>query len=272
MGTSLAYVRGIHMVDQRRSVLSSRAGRWFAGGLIAAVAMLTAGCGHPAARGHHGHRNTSRSTSASSTVSDDGRGTAPAALLTEVRAELAAMRRTRYQHTTDVRPATGEYYYDCSGLLDYALARSAPADLKALPITTSVRPLAEDFEHHLSAVTQGSTDGPWQPVRAASELRPGDVVAWLKAPGSTSTDTGHVMVVDQAAARNPARPAEWLVKVIDSTTSPHAKDTRHQGADGLGTGTIGLQVDAAGAPTGYYWQGGVTAQPTLTQITLGQPG
>jgi hypothetical protein len=261
------------MANERRSM--SRGRRWLAGVLLVAVALLTSSCGHSLARGGHGHRNHTRSSPSSSaraSAPDDGRDAAPTALLSQVRTELAAMRTTGYQHTTDVRPATGEYYYDCSGLVDYALARSAPADLKALPITTSVRPLAEDFEHHLSAVAQGSAGGPWQPVRAASELRPGDVVAWLKPPGSTSTNTGHVMVVDQAAARNPARPAEWLVKVIDSTTGPHAQDSRGQDDDGLGTGTIGLQVDDSGAPTGFYWQGGVTAQPTLTQIALGRPG
>ncbi|HEX4356879.1 MAG TPA: hypothetical protein VH141_05130 [Pseudonocardia sp.] len=267
----------------------SRSGsrRWLAGVLLVAVTLLISSCGHSLARGGHGHRNHTRSSSSRSaraSAPNDGRGDASTALLSQVRAELAAMRRTGYQHTTDVRPATGEYYYDCSGLLDYALARSAPADLEALPITTSVRPLAEDFEHHLTAVAQGgvqgsaqgsvqgSADGPWQPVRAASELRPGDVVSWLKPPTSTSTNTGHVMVVDQAATRNPARPTEWLVKVIDSTTGPHAQDSRSQGTDGLGTGTIGLQVDDSGAPTGFYWQGGVTAQPTLTQIALGRPG
>jgi hypothetical protein len=135
-----------------------------------------------------------------------------------------------------------------------------------------VRPLAEDFEHHMSAVAQGETGRPWRPVRTAAALRPGDVIAWLKPPGSTSTNTGHVMVVDQAAVRNPVRPAEWLVKVIDSTTSPHAQDTRGPSDDGLGTGTIGLQVDASGDPVGFYWQGGVTAQPTLTQVSLGQLG
>jgi hypothetical protein len=114
------------MIYQRRSVPSSRARRWLAGGLVAAVAVLTSSCAHPPARHTHGHRGAARSTSTHSTASDDSRDAAPTALLTQVRAELAAMRRTRYQHTTDVRPATGEYYYDCSGLLDYALACSAP--------------------------------------------------------------------------------------------------------------------------------------------------
>jgi hypothetical protein len=194
------------------------------------------------------------------------------AFLAEVHHELATMTDTAYQHTTDVEAGEGGYYFDCSGFVDYALAHSLPADLKALPITTSVRPLAADFEHQFSAAGDGTAAGPWRAVPTVAELRPGDVIAWLKPADVKSHNTGHVLVALENPVQNPARSDEWLVKVADSTTSPHAQDSRGADADGLGTGTIGLSADGAGHPVGYYWRGGVSTVLKHTRISLGQPG
>jgi len=201
----------------------------------------------------------------------DGSG-ARLALLAEVRRELATMKDSSYQHKTDVDAGEGGYYFDCSGFVDYALAHSLPADLKVLPITTSTRPLAQDFEHHFRAAADGSAADPWRAVPTVAQLRPGDVIAWLKPADVKSRNTGHVLVALENPVQNPARSDEWLVKVADSTTSPHAQDSRGDDADGLGTGTIGLSVDDAGHPVGYYWRGGVSTVLKHTEISLGQPG
>jgi hypothetical protein len=198
-------------------------------------------------------------------------GEAGAALLAgEVQRELAAMRTTHYQHTTDVDEATGKFFYDCSGMLDYALGRVLPADVNALPKSTSKRPLAGDIEHHLHSGLSAPIGG-WQSLTRVDQLGPGDVVAWLATEDSTTGDTGHVMVVFAAPTQNPARADEWLVKVGDSTLNPHAHDSRHEGESGLGTGTIGLVVDDRNAATAFYWRGGVTKQSKPTEIALGRP-
>jgi hypothetical protein len=57
-----------------------------------------------------------------------------------------------------------------------------------------------------------------------------------------------------------------------ATESPHALASRHPGTSGLGTGTTGLVVDGSGAPTAFYWRGGVSPQAKRTQIALGRPG
>ncbi|WP_028924757.1 hypothetical protein [Pseudonocardia acaciae] len=191
-----------------------------------------------------------------------------AALLAEVRAELAAMRTTRYQHTTAVNAAEGEYFYDCSGFLDYALQRSLPTHLAALPVSeTKGRPLAQDFEHHFRESTDG---GPWRKVATVADLRPGDVIAWLATPTSKTRDTGHVMVVLREPEHNPRRPDEWTVEIADSTSSPHARDSRGDDEEGLGTGTVGLSVDGSGRPVGFYWRGGVSRAAKLTDVSLGR--
>ena len=191
-------------------------------------------------------------------------------LLTEVRRQLAAMRSSRYQHTTEVNETAGSYFYDCSGMIDYAAGRAVSGDAKALPTSTSVRPLAGDIEHYLRGGLQRPIDG-WTAVARADALRPGDVIAWLVTEDSTSGDTGHVMLVLSAPTPNPARPGEWLVTVADSTLSPHASDTRHKPKTGLGSGTIGLIAEQGGAPTAFYWRGGESSDAKQTEIALGRP-
>jgi hypothetical protein len=191
-----------------------------------------------------------------------------ATLVGEVERELNAMRFTRYQHATAVDESSGNYLYDCSGFLDYAMGRVLAADLRSIPHTKS-RPRAADIEGYLHRGLTDSIDG-WQALARADALGPGDGIAWLATEDSTTGDTGHVMVVLQAPTQESARPAEWLVRVADSTLSPHARDSRTPGATGLGTGTIGL-VAERGTPTAFYWRGGVSPDAKPTEIALGRP-
>src|SRR5262249_40957936 len=79
---------------------------------------------------------------------------------------------------------------------------------------------------------------------------------------------GHVMVVHGAVR---AGDRELLVPIADSTAhGTHADDSRGADAGGLGTGTIGLVVDAAGAPQAYHWAGGVSKKAVATTIVLGR--
>ena len=98
------------------------------------------------------------------------------------------------------------------------------------------------------------------PVANVPDLVGGDVIAWLITPEPASRDTGHIMIVVAPPVADPHNADAYLVVVIDSTTMPHAEDSRSSGQHGLGTGTIGLQTDAAGAPTGFYWKGGVAPE------------
>jgi|HubBroStandDraft_3_1064219.scaffolds.fasta_scaffold50996_1 hypothetical protein len=193
-----------------------------------------------------------------------------AMLFGEVQRELAAMRVTHYRHTTRVDEASATFFYDCSGLLDYAIGRARPADANALPTSTTARPLAGDIEGYLHRGLSRPIQG-WQALTRVDELGAGDVIAWQATEDFTTGDTGHVMIVLGAPTRNPARPGEWLVRVADSTLNPHASDSRHPGTTGLGTGTIGLVVDDGDAPTAFYWRGGLSKQAKPTEIALGRP-
>lgn len=221
--------------------------------VLIAVAVAAAGCSNNRV-GSHGMESASPFNS----------------LAGEVDRELSAMRVTHYQHDTQVDEATGRYKYDCSGLLDYALHRVSPDAVRALPVSTSSRPLAADIERFLHRGLTGPLDY-WQALRHISDLRPGDVIAWLATEDSKTGDTGHVMVVHAPPTRDRARRGEWLVEVVDSTLSPHAHDSRRDGDTGLGAGTIGLADDGSGAAEAFYWRGGVSPEAKPTEIAFGRP-
>jgi hypothetical protein len=268
------------MVSSARSAHRSRSGWdqvarlvtglvWIVVGVLGVVAACT-GTIRDRPPGHSALTSVAAPNDTGSAGRDDD-GAGRLALLAEVHRELATMRDSSYQHATDVDAAEGAYNFDCSGFVAYALAHSRPTALAALPVTTSIRPLARDFERHFRAVAAGAAGGPWRAVGTVPALRPGDVIAWLTPPTSPSRNTGHVLVVLADPVRNPARLDEWLVTVADSTTSRHANDSRDADTDGLGTGTIGLVVDGGEAPIGYYWRGGLSTARQLTEVSLGRP-
>jgi len=192
-------------------------------------------------------------------------------LLQEGQREFKAMRRSHYEHATSVDEAAGRFDFDCSGFLGYALGRVDADALKRLPVTskTKKRPLAQDFFAFFEQL-HGAGVGPWKPVKHARNLKPGDMVAWLKAPDSDSHNTGHVMLVRAHAYPNPERADEILVPILDSTMSPHADDSRTRGENGLGSGLIGILVDAEGQPVSYHWKGGQSNRAIGTRIAFGR--
>ena len=192
-------------------------------------------------------------------------------LLREGQREVAALRASRYDHRTSVDEAQGRFDFDCSGFLDYTLGRVDPEALARLPITSKFkkRSLAQDYFHFFDELPE-SGQTPWKPVHLARNLKPGDIVAWLKAADSDSHNTGHVMLVREHAYPNPERPEEILVPILDSTMSPHADDSRAKGQNGLGRGLIGILVDSAGRPHSYRWKGGQSKVPVSTQIAFGR--
>lgn len=193
-------------------------------------------------------------------------------LVGEAARQLAAMKITAYQHTTEIDEATGTFKYDCSGFLRYALLRSSPAHFDAVVAFGGVkRPLAKDYELFFESLSEKAVGG-WSRVVLAGDLRPGDVVAWRHPPDSGKTTTGHVVIVREAAYVNPRRADEVIVPVIDSAVSFHgATDSRYPSGGGLGAGPIGLILDSTGRPVRYRWTGGVSATEVTTEISMGRP-
>lgn len=194
-------------------------------------------------------------------------------LASEAARQLAAMKVTAYEHTTVVDESTGSFRYDCSGFLGYALARVLPAQFSAVKTFASVsRPLAKHYQMFFASIDPSAKKSGWSRVSRAIDLRPGDVVAWLKPADLISTNTGHVMIVRAAPTLNPKRSDEVIVPITDSSASFHGStDSRYPSGEGLGTGPIGIIVDSVGAPIRYRWTGGVSTKEYSTAITLGRP-
>lgn len=184
-------------------------------------------------------------------------------LLDEAERQLASMTHSHYSHQTSVDEETGTYNYDCSGFVGYAMSRADPC---AFSILLHERPNAAQFYYHLAQMPLIPGKGGWMRVLTPLGLMPGDIIVWLKPDESDAKSTGHIMIVAGKPVKDPYREGEVLVRVIDSTTSPHTDDTRIPGQTGLGKGTIGIMTDSSGIPTGYYWRGGVSTSLQETEM------
>lgn len=247
--------------------------------MAALVLAALPGCGADRAPGSTGARGTEPTAATSApSVTQPGPSApsstaspataATAALLASAQAQVNGMRQSDYQHETAVDAAAGRYDYDCSGFIDYTLRQVSPAALAEIPTTASAgRALAQDFEASFSRLGPG--DPHWTRVGTVREIRPGDIVAWLVSPDTQSRDTGHVMIAATVPEPDPTISGAYRLQIIDSTTSPHADDSRTNGATGLGTGWIGLAVDSQSQPTGFYWQAG-RKPDEATSIAVGR--
>jgi hypothetical protein len=213
-----------------------------------------------------------------SAPADSGADAPPAKPATQLLAEeasreLKVMKVTAYEHTTFVDEPTGTFKYDCSGFLGYALSRVLPTHFAGVKSFNGVtRPLAKHYETFFESIVAGSNKSGWTRVARAIDLRPGDVVAWLKPADLVSTNTGHVMIVRGTPTLNPKRSDEVLVPITDSTSSFHGPtDSRSPAGEGLGTGPIGIIVDSKGAPIRYRWTGGYSTKEYSTAIAFGRP-
>jgi hypothetical protein len=192
-------------------------------------------------------------------------------LAREALRQLSQVKRSTYTHRTHVDEAEGVFDYDCSGFVDYALARVAPDALGDVRRATVDRPLAKHFVSFIAALPP-SGSGRWRRILRAAELEPGDLVAWLRPPDVASRNTGHVMIVRGASSPSSDLPGGVVVPIFDSTSVRHGKeDSRSRSrATGLGTGTILLVVGADGVAVGYQWSRGRRALPHTTTVVVGR--
>lgn len=167
------------------------------------------------------------------------------------------LRVTRYQHRTQVREARGVYRWDCSGMVNWVLARSSPRALRGLGRD---RPLAMTYARVITRAPTTSPRRGWRRVERLGDVRPGDVFAWESPPRFRRYATGHVGFVVRAPER--VSSDLWAMRIVDSTTGPHQDDTRSWDmVGGSGYGTMTFQTDADGRVIAYGWWG--TRSPAL---------
>lgn len=246
--------RGFHAREVDRT---SRAGKVFA----LAAALLT--CAGP--------------LSASGASPQPAAGGGP--LYDEVVREFDGMTATSYQHRTSVDPVAGTYRYDCVGLVSYALKHAAPqawaSAFKGTGIAKGRIPSPARYRAFFAGLAAAPQPG-WTAVTKASDLRPGDVVVWEH---QTASSTGHAVII--GGTPKPLPDGSWQVKVFDSTSSPHGRDSRPADErarvlpssgrpSGLGNGVMVFTADpATGALTGLRWS--PNARAIVVPIAAGRP-
>lgn len=200
-------------------------------------------------------------------------------LFHEATNEFKTMTTTLYRNQMRVNRAAGSYRYDCVGFVSYALKQAAPqawdSTFKATGIAKGRIPSPLRYRAFFTSLAKKPQPG-WEAVTKASELLPGDVVAWEH---KTKTAVGHAVVIGSAPVRR--SDGSWLVEVYDSTSSPHGDDSRpndHRAEvlasthrhSGLGHGVMVFIADAAsGALTGFRWS--PKAKTITGPIAAGRP-
>lgn len=181
----------------------------------------------------------------------------------------ANLRTTRYQHHLSVRERAGQYYWDCSLMAQWVLARSAPRSVEHM--RSLQRPLAEHFVRAIErAPTNGYRRG-WQRLTHIEQVRAGDVFAWRRPDGFPSNNTGHVGFAMEAPRPVPGMPNAYALRVADATRSLHQDDTRPwPGEGGFGIGTLVFLTDGQGHGTHYGWGGTYSSGYVITPILFGR--
>ena len=190
------------------------------------------------------------------------------AISTEALRIVTTATSSTYSHKTHIAGTT--YDVDCSGFVDYVLARVQPAAFEEVRTATVKRPLAKHYVDFFRQAAPENRSGRWQRIERVSDLVAGDLLAWKRPADLHSSNTGHVMVV-LAPPRSRDKSA-WIVPIADSTASPHGKgDSRKAaGATGVGRGDVLVEVDAAGAPVAYVWSEGSRSRRHATEVAMGR--
>ncbi len=180
---------------------------------------------------------------------------------------------TKYQHSTEVRSAKGQYFFDCSGMASWVLRRSAPRSLAVIGRPNDRRPLAVHFYQKIAKIRPGKRRGPWYRVESAAHVQPGDVIAWVRPEWFESKSTGHVAFAVSAARPNHGEVPGFLVRIADASRYKHENDSRGPDVTGFGTGVLLIPTDDRDQPTGYGWFGSRTRSDWVvpTELVIGRP-
>jgi len=187
---------------------------------------------------------------------------------------LSSMKSSRYQHVTYVNEANGTYDFDCSGFVDYVLQETFPEALTAITYHPNrlSRPYHQDYYRFFAKLGTENNVAGWHSVARASDLLPGDIIVWLKPNRTNYSGTGHVMVVRSTPKVDSVRLSDVNIQVIDSTRSHHAFDSRVNGTNGVGIGTVSIELNTIGNAVGFRWSDGASPRVEYTRIAFGELG
>ncbi|MFO7564087.1 MAG: hypothetical protein R6X02_15685 [Enhygromyxa sp.] len=175
---------------------------------------------------------------------------------------------TLYSHRTKVRRKSGVFHFDCSGMINWMLARVGP---KALATIDRERPVAASYVRIIEKAPTSRARGGWQQVALIHDVEPGDVFAWRRPKDwPKGGNSGHVGVVLARPAAVAHLDNAFVVRIADSTRWRHQDDTRSGDETGFGMGTILFVTDDDGRPIGYGWYGSQSGGWYETDVAFGR--
>ena len=200
---------------------------------------------------------------------------ATARVMSQLEEIESTLRTAHYRHDTSVNVAQGRYDFDCSGMIAWVLARTAPTAHRAtLAHSGGSRPLAADYARHILRVADDNRahDG-WRRVARVEDARPGDILAWIKPRIVRSNNTGHIGFVVGQPVRSSTVENGWLVRIADSSSYQHQDDSREgTNRTGFGRGTLLITADpSTGVPRAFGWFGENSSWILETAIAIGRP-
>jgi hypothetical protein len=159
--------------------------------------------------------------------------------------------QTNYTVVEHIDVDRGRYDCDCFAFVGFVMERSAPAHYHMIPKKEEGQPRHRTAEYYefFSSLSPESAGG-WRRIDLLRDARRGDVIAWQPPKARKARGAGHVLFV--ARAPETGRPGTFLVRVYDSASQPHFRDTRaeakEQPGNGVGAGMIRFRVDELGGP------------------------
>ena len=188
-------------------------------------------------------------------------------ILTEAQRVANSFTLSDYDYNTLIDVKNGIYKVDCSSFLSYVLAIAtydwyekiyAHAVLSRYPTTknnpTLERCLAKDFynflKNHNGKLNKYKG---WEIISGLNDLFPGDIITIKYEDGASNT--GHVLILAgepiqlEGFSNTPSGYTEFLVKIIDSSASPHGtsnvywprvQDSRTNNPKNINEGGVGI--------------------------------
>lgn len=145
----------------------------------------------------------------------------------------------------------GIYIVDCSAYIGQILSAVYPNAYSALVgWSGSQTPTSYDYYHFFTKLDSQTHSNYWSKVPEVEALRPGDILVFRY----KNEKGGHVMIV-----MNKPMPDEdnFIVRVADSASVGHSKDTRHHHVSGIGIGDMQLKINPRTyQPAAYAWKVG----------------
>ena len=186
---------------------------------------------------------------------------------------FTTMTYTRYSHTYTANTTTGVYKWDCVGLTDWVLAKSAPQAWTSMHTSLGIKRGYVPTPLKWATYLQGTLPTSWQRVPTVTAIAPGDYLIF--GPNTATKFVGHAVI----AAGPPMKLADgsYALAVYDSTGSPHGNlDSRWTDprtgvppapGSGVGHGTMRLFVGPGGIPAKANWSVG-KGGPTMVGVSV----